>query len=72
MSTVLSFPATGTMTPSQALASAMAFAEQRGLQDVLVVGYDDDGDLFIRSSRMNRKDALWLAEQLKLYALYTE
>lgn len=41
----------------------------RWRQDCLVVGYDSDGDLFVRSSRMDRKLALWLAEQLRLYAL---
>ena len=57
------------MTPEQALQSARQFAEHGGLQDCLVVGYDSDGDLFVRSSRMDRKLALWFAEQLKVYAL---
>jgi hypothetical protein len=69
MNTVLAFPATDTMTPKQALQSAMVFADNDNLQDVLIVGYDGDGYLMIRSSRMDRKDALWLAEQLRLYAL---
>ena len=29
--------------------------------DVLVCGYDKDGDFFTFSSHMSRKDALWLA-----------
>jgi hypothetical protein len=70
MNTVLPFPATDTMTPKQALQSAMVFADNDNLQDVLIVGYDGDSELMIRSSRMDRKDALWLAEQLRLYALY--
>lgn len=28
-------------------------------QDVIVVGYDHDGDLLVRSSNMSRKDAVW-------------
>lgn len=66
---VFAFPPTDTMTPEQALQSALQLAEHGGLQDCLVVGYDSDGDLFVRSSRMDRKLALWLAEQLRLYAL---
>ena len=57
------------MTVAQALHSALAFAERDALSDVLIVGYDKAGELFIRSSRMNRKDALWLAEQLRQYSL---
>lgn len=69
MKTVLDFPATDTMTPRQALLSALAFAENDDLQDVLIVGYDGDGALLVRSSRMSRKDALWMAEQARRYAL---
>lgn len=69
MDNVLAFPATTTMTPQQALLSALEFADQDNLQEVLVVGYDGDGDLLIRSSRMTRRDALWLAEQLRQHAL---
>jgi len=69
MKNVLAFPATTTMTPKQALLSALELANNDNLQDVLVVGYDGDGDLLVRSSRMDRKDALWLSEQLRLYAL---
>ena len=69
MKNVLAFPATTTMTPQQALLSALEFANNDNLKDVLVVGYDGDGELIIRSSRMDCKDALWLSEQLRLYAL---
>ena len=69
MKNVLAFPATDTMTPQQALLSALEFANNDNLQDVLVAGYDGDGGLLVRSSRMDRKDALWLSEQLRRYAL---
>lgn len=65
MNTVLRFPATTTMTVEQALASA----EAANLRDVLICGYDEDGDFIVRSSRMDRKDALWLAEMMKRHAL---
>lgn len=69
MKNILSFPPTTTMTPQQALLSALEFANNDNLQDVLIVGYDGAGELLVRSSRMGRKDALWLAEQLRLHAL---
>lgn len=61
---VFSLPATTTMTPEQALASA----GQLELGEVLVIGHDKDGELVVRSSRMDSKNALWL---LKLAELYT-
>lgn len=60
------FPATTTNTVEQALASAVSFQDR--LTDVLIVGYDDAGDLYVRSSRMSRQDALWLAHALIDYA----
>jgi hypothetical protein len=65
MNKVLQFPATVTMTPDQALDSA----KQSAPIDVLVVAYDADGELIIRSSRMNLSDALWLIEKAKAYVL---
>lgn len=66
---VFAFPATTTMTPEQALRSALEFATNDNLQDVLVAGYDGDGALLVRSSRMDRKEALWLSEQMRRHAL---
>ena len=69
---ITALPASTTFTPKQALISAMEFADNDDLKDVLVVGYDGDGDLVIRSSRMDRKDALWLCEMLRNWALSNE
>ena len=66
---VFAFPATVTMTPEQALLSALEFTRTGNMQDVLVVGYDGDGRLVVRSSRMDRKEALWLSEQARRHAL---
>lgn len=66
---ITSLPATTTFNPRQALLSAMEFSDNDNLQDVLIVGYDGNGELLIRSSRMDRKDALWLAEMLRDWAL---
>ena len=35
------------------------------LTEVLIVGFTKDGDLYIASSEMTRKDGLWLAELAK-------
>lgn len=65
MKTVLQLPASATMTVDQALDSAKGL----DLTDVLVVGYKPDGELAMRSSRMSRADALWLAEKMRAWAL---
>lgn len=69
---ITALPATTTFTPKQALLSAMDFVDNDNLQDVLIVGYDGEGELIVRSSRMDRKDALWLAELLRNWAINGE
>ena len=65
MSDIISMPASETFTPEQALDSA----KQASLSEIVIIGYDTDGNLFVRSSRMSCRDALWLTEQLKQYVL---
>lgn len=67
MQNVVAFPPTSTMTVEQAIDSTKQTAPE--LSDVLIVGYYEGGGLFVRSSRMDRKDALWLAECLKRHAM---
>jgi hypothetical protein len=62
---VVTLPASTSYTPEQALQSAL----KEPLTDVLIIGYDDDGELFIRSSKISRMDALWMAEKVKEWAL---
>lgn len=66
---VISLPPTDTMTPEQALLSALDLARADDLQDVLIIGHDKSDHLIIRSSRMDCKDGLWLAEQARLHVL---
>ena len=66
---ITALPASTTFTPKQALLSALEFADNDNLQDVLIAGYDADGRLIVRSSRMDRKDALWLSEMMREWAL---
>lgn len=65
MADIIVMPASETMTPQQALDSA----KQASLSEVVIIGTDTDKNFFVRSSRMSRRDALWLSEQLKQYAL---
>ena len=37
--------------------------------DVMVIGYDNDGVMIIRSSRMSRADALFMLEKAKQWVL---
>lgn len=55
-------------TPEQALADALN-SERRSdtipFKSVLIIADYEDGDLFIRSSRMSRADANWLVDRAK-------
>lgn len=52
------------MTPEQALGISL----REKPEEVLILGYID-GELYIRSSSMNNKDALWILEQAKILLL---
>jgi hypothetical protein len=56
-------PASAYMKPDQAIDSLQHCKED--LTDILIVGYDTDGDLFVRSSHLSRADALFLLEKAK-------
>ena len=58
-------PPSSTWTTEQALAAA----QKMDLLNVLIVGYGRDGKLVIRSSRMSKQQALWLAKQAERYSL---
>lgn len=55
------------MTPAQALSSALADAE-KGMQDVLIGAYDEDGCLYIRSSKMTCAEASFMANKAMRWA----
>jgi hypothetical protein len=55
------------MTPAQALSSALADAE-KGMQDVLIIAYDEDGCLYIRSSKMTCSEAFFMANKAMRWA----
>ena len=61
-------PPTTTMTAKQALESALVDAESNHLKDVLICGYDEDGILYVRSSRLTCAEALFLANKAMRWA----
>ena len=56
------------MTAKQALESAMRL----DLNEVLILGYDAEGELKVRSSQMTRAEALYLTELGRVHALGKE
>lgn len=52
-------------TPTQALDDARQFADQ--IRDVLILGLDQEGEIFMRSSHMSREWALWLMLEMQDY-----
>lgn len=61
------FPATCTMTVDQTLNSALNLGEF--LEEVIVIGWNQNHELVVLSSRMTRRDALWLIEQARIRTL---
>lgn len=57
---VVLFPAHANMTVSDCLGLATRESSADEWQDVVVLAYDKDGGVVVRSSHMSRKDALWL------------
>lgn len=48
------------------VSDVVAEAAESGLTSVLVLGYTEDGRLFVRSSsNVTRKDALWMVENVR-------
>ena len=57
-----------TMTPVQALHSALADCDNDGFQDVLIIAYDSNGALYIRSSKMTCAEAFFMANKAMRWA----
>lgn len=54
--------------PDRILAAALT----QGLQQVVIMGYDADGDEYFASSVADGGDVLWLMEKLKIQLLNSE
>ena len=68
MTNLIRLPPSTTMTAKQALESALVDAESNHLTDVLICGYDADGDLYIRSSRLTCAEAHFMANKAMKWA----
>lgn len=68
MTNLIRLPPATSMTAQQALDTCMTDAEIGFLKDVLIIGYDEDGDLFIRSSRLTCAEAFFLAHKAARWA----
>lgn len=68
MTNLIRLPPTTTMTAQQAIESALVDAESSHLTDVLICGYDETGELYIRSARLTCAEAFFLANKAALWA----
>ena len=48
----------------------MDYAENGGLQDVMVIGYDYEGELFVRSSKMTRAEGLFMVKKAEEWSMH--
>ena len=67
---VIALPASVNYTPEQALLSMLEFCRKDNLSDVMVIGYEADGELIVRSSKMTRAEGLFMAEKAKEWTMY--
>ena len=63
---VVELPASVNYTPEQALQSAL----KADLTDVMIIGYDKDNDLFVRSSKMTRAEGLFMVKKAEEWTMY--
>jgi hypothetical protein len=63
---VTALPASTNYTAKQALQSAL----QIDLTDVMIIGYDFEGELFIRSSKMTRAEGLFMVKKAEEWSMY--
>lgn len=66
---VIALPASVNYTAEQALCSALDFCREKGLTDVIVLGYDTDGALYVRSSKLTRADGLFMTKKAEEWCM---
>jgi hypothetical protein len=64
---LLRLPPSTTMTPKQALETALADAEEGNLTDVIIMGYMNE-KIYVRSSKMTCSEGLFLAHKAMRWA----
>jgi hypothetical protein len=55
-------------TAEQALSQALKY----DLTDVMIIGYDVDGDLVVLSSKMTKAEGLFMAKKAEEWSMYGE
>jgi hypothetical protein len=68
MTNLIRLPPTTTMTAEQALQSALIDANEKHLVDVVIAGYNDAGELYIRSSRLTCAESFFLLNKAMQWA----
>lgn len=68
MTNLIRLPPSTTMTAQQALDSALVDTKSDHLKDVLIIGYTEEGTLYIRSSRLTCAEAFFLASKAARWA----
>lgn len=63
---VIALPASINYTAEQALHSAL----KADLTDVMIIGYDEDGELFVRSSKLTRAEGLFMVEKAREWSMH--
>ena len=66
---VIALPASVNFTPEQALLSALDLCRQGDLTDVVILGYDSNNALVVRSSKMTRAEGLFMAVKAQEWAM---
>jgi len=67
MKIVVPFPAAAYESVELILADAVR--DQGNIASIAILGFNHDGEHFMLSTRLTRKDALWLSEKLRAFAL---
>ena len=65
MAIILHLPVESEQTPEEVLRETLEI----GVKNIVCIGFDADGDWFLRTSKMSRQDALWVAEKLRDWAI---
>ena len=68
---VTHLPASVNYTPKQAHLSALDMCgDDGGLSDVMIIAYDWEGELYVRSSKMTRAEGLFMVEKAREWSMH--
>lgn len=61
-------PLSANLNPEQALNTAL----QKDFKEVMICGFDNEGNFVSLNSKMSRRDGLWVIENAREFALFGE